>query len=316
MLEIVDARVLERRVEERREVGPPHRPPRTAARRRPGRSRARGPAASGGSAGSRAAGRRAGRRRRSERDRRADRAISGAATRVSRTCWTMWTENSVVSYVVDARTWSANAIATSPPRNASGPRPRHGVGRDGRAFTRRTSREPGDRRADERQQDQRLERPAEQEVGDGRRLGRHRTVGEHRRRDGEPGDERGDGHRARHRAGPAGGHGRWAMKPGETGRHPIIVARSPGSARERDPGRRSARRSGYAWTASGRAFGPWPSAEPSVLSPGARPRAGGADRDRGRPMSSHPGSRPSSGTILVWLVAVVVVVLRRRPGSS
>jgi len=30
----------------------------------------------------------------------------------------------------------------------------------------------------------------------------------------------------------AGGHGRWAMKPGVTGRHSIIVARPPGSAPE------------------------------------------------------------------------------------
>src|SRR4029077_13150075 len=57
------------------------------------------------------------------------------------------------------------------------------------------------------------------------------------------------------------------------------------------------------------AFGPWPSAEPSVLSPGARPRAGGADtRSRG-PVSTRPRARPSSGTSLIGLVAVVVVVL-------
>ena len=47
---------------------------------------------------------------------------------------------------------------------------------------------------------------------------------------------------------------------------------------------------GLEWSASGRAFGPWPSAEPSVLSPGARPRAGGADTRSRRPMSSRPGS--------------------------
>ena len=64
------------------------------------------------------------RRRTSGRDTRrrsvigAARAMSGAATSSSSTCWTMWTENSAVSYA-SIPDWSAKAMAVRPSRKAT-----------------------------------------------------------------------------------------------------------------------------------------------------------------------------------------------------
>ena len=89
-------RVLERRVEQRREVRPPH----DRGEEQPGDDRERQRPASTrewriGRISRAGASRRRGTRRSSVIG--AARAISGAATSVSSRCWTMWTENSVVS---------------------------------------------------------------------------------------------------------------------------------------------------------------------------------------------------------------------------
>ena len=95
MLEVVDERVLERGIEQRREVADPHDPGEERPRRRPGTPAPARPA-SGGPAGSSGGARPASTTRRSSVI-GAARAMSGAATSISRRCWTMWTENSVVS---------------------------------------------------------------------------------------------------------------------------------------------------------------------------------------------------------------------------
>ena len=95
MLEVVDERVLERRVEQRREVARPHDPGEEDPGGRPG-TPGRAPAREWRTAGSSAGGSIADESRRS-RVIGADSAMSGAATSISSTCWTMWTEKSVVS---------------------------------------------------------------------------------------------------------------------------------------------------------------------------------------------------------------------------
>ena len=129
----------------------------------------------------------------------ADSAMSGAATSVSRTCWTMWIENRVVSYwsIPDSR---AKAMASMPPAKATRSAAWHGVRRVQRI-------DPPDRPGPPREGDQdgqgrqRLERPAEEEVREGRRLGRGRAMGGGRR-GGERGshgrdDDADDGRQAR-----------------------------------------------------------------------------------------------------------------------
>ena len=98
--------VLERRIEERREARPTS-PPQRRSTPRPGSRRSASPA-SGGSAG-RPRRRVSGDARRRTRIGAAS-AIRGAVTMRSSRCWTMWTENRVVSYrsIPDS---SANARA-------------------------------------------------------------------------------------------------------------------------------------------------------------------------------------------------------------
>ena len=95
MLEVVDQRILQRRVEQRREVARPHH------RREddPGHDRERQDPDDPGMQHRQDQAPPGPRRRDAQQqgDRTPTSAMSGAATSVSRTCWTMWTENSVVS---------------------------------------------------------------------------------------------------------------------------------------------------------------------------------------------------------------------------
>ena len=160
---------------------------------------------------------------------------------------------------------------------------------------------PDDDGRDQPQPDERIERPAEQQVRGCRRLGRDRAVGEGRRR---PGEDRAEGHRQdgqrRPPVGPRGRRTSWNLTgPSSHARGPSAAGAPPlGAAGIMAP---SGRRSDH---------GRWPQSR--SLQPDAGPRAGVVDRDRGQPMSSRPGARPSSGTIFAGLVAVILPRRGRR----
>ena len=173
MLEVVDERVLERRVEQRREVAPHI----TAANSDPGDDREADEAArpaSGGPAGSSAAASRA-RRPAGASVIGAASASSGAATRI---------EQQVLDHVDREQ---RRVVALDPRQQrerqgrhageeGDGPPARHAVCRVRRVDPADRPRPPHERDQD-RQRRQRLERPAEEQIGRRRRLRRHRARG-------------------------------------------------------------------------------------------------------------------------------------------
>ena len=262
-------------------------------RRRPGRSRPASPA-SGGSAGSRAAGRRGVRRPEEERDRRAERDQRRRDEGQQQVLDHVDREQ---GRVVARRspTCRATAIAPSPPRNADGPRPRHGVGRMGRV---------------------RPAGPAASQTTAGRRASSEDDSGSNVQPKSEvrrpsaarPGPDRGrcatgrtpasDGHappiaRPRRRATPARRSRRDGPAIG------VIVARNRARrARARSAGpaaRRGAGESSASATAVQLSLGRSAAHRPRPHSTGADARPGSARRLRSRTVDvDHPGSRPSS----------------------
>ena len=173
MLELVDERVLEGRVEQRREVGAPHHRAKRIQPTTGNDSTAR--RASAGPAGSSAGASRA-RHAQEQRDRRADRAISGAATSISRMCWTMWTREQRRVVALDARQQRERRARPCPSTKQTVRR--RGTGLAGwAALTRRTAHAPPAER--------RRRSPAwasgsnvqpSSRIGERRRLGRRRAV--------------------------------------------------------------------------------------------------------------------------------------------
>ena len=108
----------------------------------------------------------------------AARARSGAATSISRTCWTMWTEKRLVSYRSMPEI-SANASASIPPRKATVRRRGTGL-RGWTESTRRTAHSHQTTVAAMREGRDRLPGPPEQQGRGGRRFGGNGSVGEDR----------------------------------------------------------------------------------------------------------------------------------------
>ena len=301
------SRVLERRVEQRREVGPPHDAGEERARRRPGWRDARSDAASGGPAGSSAGGRRGEATRRSSVI-GAARAMSGAATS---------DQQDVLDHVDREQ---RRVVALDPGQQRERDRGQPAEERDGPARAARGRRVGGVRPAGPPHDparppsrraaavEQRLERPAEERGW--------------RRSAARPGPGRG---RATG-AGPAAPADRDASATAATGRdrrrratrRSAALARGPSSRPivARSPGMRAAsarRRAGAAPGIMGavRTGGSdrGRSAEPSRPQPRRPPRVPAASLEiEDRPCRARPGARPSSGTIIAGLVAVVVLV--------
>ena len=181
--------------------------------------------------------------------------------------------------------------------------------RDGPGRSGRTRREPADRRA-RRAAAGRPARTTSRRArfATDRRLGRHRTVGEHR-----PPERRARRRASRRppRRRPRRPRRRTADAATNLARRAVI--RSSSHARRDRPASAipvgaTARRSGYNGRRPDRRVGPWPSAEPDLPSPGARPRAAAPTEFEDRRCRAAPGARP--------LVRTIVDRARRRSSSS
>jgi hypothetical protein len=215
VLQVVQPGVLERRVEQRREVGAPHHP----GEQQPGDDRVGQPANDprvedrqevappdvrpGGAQGER---------------HRPDRAISGAATRISSTCWTMWIENRRGVVLLDARL-ERERDREQPAEERERPRRGHGVGRMGGVHA-PDGDDPGERRPSSGSRTSGSnDQPNRMFATDGGSAGTGRGRGP--RRGGQPGDAGRAAATTRHRPRRPNGDER-----SRDGSSPAIVARS------------------------------------------------------------------------------------------